>query len=68
MQQDDLLGKTVTMRKDDHQLILPQYEGLLTRDVKYDTEGTGLGWKTIATVPAEQETMPTSCKMKRPVS
>jgi branched-chain amino acid transport system substrate-binding protein len=68
MQQEDLLGKTVTMRKDDHQLIPPLYEGLLTRDVKYDTEGTGFGWKTIASVPAEQEAMPTSCKMKRPVS
>jgi branched-chain amino acid transport system substrate-binding protein len=68
MQEEDLLGKVQTMRKDDHQLILPLYEGLLTRDVKYDTEGTGLGWKTIATVPAAQETMPTSCKMKRPIS
>lgn len=68
MQQKDLLGKTETMRKDDHQLILPYYEGLLTKDVKYDTEGTGLGFKTIATVPASEETMPTTCKMKRPAS
>jgi branched-chain amino acid transport system substrate-binding protein len=68
MQQKDLLGKTETMRKEDHQLILPYYEGLLTKDVKYDTEGTGLGFKTIATVPADEETMPTTCKMKRPAS
>jgi branched-chain amino acid transport system substrate-binding protein len=68
MQQTDLLGQTETMRKDDHQLILPYYEGLLTKDVKYDTEGTGLGFKTIATSPAEDETMPTTCKMKRPAS
>ena len=68
MQQKDLLGRTQTMRKEDHQLILPYYEGLLTKDVKYDTEGTGLGFKTVATVPSEEETMPTTCKMKRPAS
>jgi branched-chain amino acid transport system substrate-binding protein len=66
MQQKDLLGKTETMRKADHQLILPYYEGLLTKDVKYDTEGTGLGFKTIATIPASEEEMPTTCAMKRP--
>ena len=32
------------------------------------TEGTGLGFKTIFTVPAEQEEMATTCKMKRPAS
>ena len=68
MQQKDLLGKTETMRKQDHQLILPYYEGLLTKGVKYDTEGTGLGFKTIYTVPAEDEVMPTTCDMKRPSS
>jgi branched-chain amino acid transport system substrate-binding protein len=68
MQQKDLLGNTDTMRKADHQLILPYYEGLLTKDVKYDTEGTGLGWKTLAKVPAAEETMPTTCNMKRPAS
>ncbi len=68
MQQKDLLGRTETMRKEDHQLILPYYEALLTKGVKYDTEGTGLGWKTLATVPAEEEAMPTICKMKRPAS
>ncbi len=68
MQQKDLLDKTETMRKADHQLILPYYEGLLTKGVKYDTEGTGLGFKTIYTVPAEDEVMPTTCNMKRPSS
>lgn len=68
MEQTDLLGATETMRKQDHQLILPYYEGLLTKNVKYDTEGTGLGFKTIATMPAADETMPTTCEMKRPAS
>ena len=68
MQQKDLLNKNETMRKADHQLILPYYEGLLTKDVKYDTEGTGLGFKTIDTIPAAQLEMPTTCAMKRPSS
>jgi branched-chain amino acid transport system substrate-binding protein len=66
MQGKDLLGEIETMRADDHQLILPYYEGLLTAGVKYDTEGTGLGFKTIASVPASEEALPTTCKMKRP--
>ncbi len=68
MQQTDLVGATETMRAEDHQLILPYYEGLLTKDVKYDTEGTGLGFKTIATIPAAEEEMPTTCNMQRPSS
>jgi branched-chain amino acid transport system substrate-binding protein len=68
MEQQDLLGQTVTMRKEDHQIIMPYYEGLLTKDVKYDTEGTGLGWKTLATVPGPELAQPTTCKMKRPAS
>ena len=54
------------MRKDDHQLLMPYYEGLLTKDVKYDAEKTGLGWKTDATLTAAELTLPTTCKMKRP--
>jgi branched-chain amino acid transport system substrate-binding protein len=68
MQQKDLIGNTETMRAADHQLILPYYEGLLTKNVKYDTEGTGLGFKTIASTTTEEEAMPTTCKMKRPAS
>jgi branched-chain amino acid transport system substrate-binding protein len=33
---------------------------------KYDSEGTGLGWKTSATVLAKDLEHPTTCKMKRP--
>ena len=40
--------------KDDHQILMPFYAGVFTKDVKYDSEHTGLGWKTqaIASAPA----------------
>lgn len=68
MQQKDLFGVTSIMRKDDHQLLYPFYEGVFTKDVKYDAEKTGLGWKTEFKTTVEDETLPTTCKMKRPSS
>jgi branched-chain amino acid transport system substrate-binding protein len=56
------------MRKEDHQLLMPYYAATFTRDVKYDSEKTGLGWKTDYIATAKELTLPTSCKMKRPVS
>jgi branched-chain amino acid transport system substrate-binding protein len=66
MQTPDVYGKMNTMRKADHQIQMPMYTAEFTKPVKYDSEGTGWGWKTVATVPAEDLTFPTSCKMKRP--
>jgi branched-chain amino acid transport system substrate-binding protein len=68
MEQKDLFGITNIMRKDDHQLLYPYYEGLFTKDVKYDAEKTGLGWKTEFKTTVADETLPTTCKMKRPSS
>jgi branched-chain amino acid transport system substrate-binding protein len=34
MEQKDLFGVTNIMRKDDHQLLYPYYEGVFTKDVK----------------------------------
>lgn len=62
----DMLGHEVTMRRDDHQLISEYFVGLFAKGVKYDSEGTGLGWKTEATIPAKDLEQPTTCKMKRP--
>ena len=56
------------MRKDDHQLIHPFYQSVLTKDVKYDSEKTGLGWKTQTMANAAELTQPTICKMKRPTN
>jgi branched-chain amino acid transport system substrate-binding protein len=62
----DLLGQEVIMRKDDHQLLMPYYAGIFSKDVKYDAEHTGFGWKNYMTATTADLTLPTICKMKRP--
>jgi branched-chain amino acid transport system substrate-binding protein len=56
----------VEMRADNHQLLQPLYVSTLARNVKYDSEGTGLGWKTDAKVDGKATALPTTCKMDRP--
>jgi branched-chain amino acid transport system substrate-binding protein len=68
MEAKDMFGITNIMRKDDHQLLTPYYEAVLTKGQKYDVEKTGLGWKTEYKTTVADETLPTSCKMKRPAS
>jgi branched-chain amino acid transport system substrate-binding protein len=68
MHTKDLVGQENIMRKDDHQLLMPYYAGVFTKDVKYDSEHTGFGWKTVYTASAADLTLPTICKMKRPAS
>ncbi len=46
MHAKDLVGQENIMRKDDHQLLMPYYAGVFSKDVKYDAEHTGFGWKT----------------------
>lgn len=65
MEYDSPFGKIV-MRADDHQASHPLYINLLTRGVKYDAEGLGMGWKTAAKVPGPVTELPSTCKMKRP--
>ena len=66
MKAKDVLGHDYTMRASDHQLMAPLYVARFTRDVKYDSEKTGLGWKTVSQAGAEALVPPTVCKMKRP--
>ena len=58
------------MRADDHQLMQPIYISSFTKadgkDVKYDLEETGYGWKTDFRVEAKDTEMPTTCAMVRP--
>ena len=54
------------MRKEDHQIISEYFVGTFKKGVKYDSEGTGLGWATTATILAKDVDQPNSCKMKRP--
>jgi branched-chain amino acid transport system substrate-binding protein len=64
------LNGDVEMRKTDHQLQQPLYIATWTKingkDVKYDQENTGYGWKTDQKIDAYVAAQPTSCQMKRP--
>lgn len=64
------LNGEVEMRKQDHQLLQPLYIAKWVKvngkDIKYDQENTGYGWKTEALLPTYVATQPTSCQMKRP--
>ena len=60
----------VWMRKDDHQLMTPSYLATYSKvdgkEVKYDLENTGYGFRTTRTISAKDVEIPTTCKMKRP--
>jgi branched-chain amino acid transport system substrate-binding protein len=64
----------VELRAADHQLINPLYISTLVKtaakggpkEVKYDVENTGLGFRTDARIEAYVAAQPTSCQMKRP--
>jgi branched-chain amino acid transport system substrate-binding protein len=64
------LNGMVMMNKVDHQLQQNLYIGTWTKvngkDVKYDQENTGYGWKVDKKIDAYMATQPTSCQMKRP--
>ena len=64
----DMAGQTATMRPEDHQLLMTYYGATFTKGTKYDSEKTGLGWKTGTVVKAADLGQPTTCKMKRPAS
>ena len=58
------------MRKLDHQvqqpLIIANWTKTNGKDVTYDLEKTGYGFKTIEKVEPYVSSLPTSCQMKRP--
>jgi branched-chain amino acid transport system substrate-binding protein len=60
----------VWMRADDHQIMMPLFETVFARagqpGVKYDTEGTGFGWKTERKVDTAETVLAVSCKVQRP--
>ncbi len=64
------LNGDVEMRKTDHQLQQPIYITTWVKangkDVKFDQENTGYGWKTEQKIDAYVASQPTSCNMKRP--
>jgi branched-chain amino acid transport system substrate-binding protein len=54
------------MRADNHPILQPLYVSTLSKGVKYDAEGTSLGWKTDAKVEGKSTSLATTCKMERP--
>lgn len=60
----------VWMRRDDHQLMAPQFLGTYSKvdgkEVKYDIENTGYGFRTTRAISMKEMELPTTCKMKRP--
>lgn len=60
----------VTMRKEDHQLLLPQIVSTVApvdgTTVKSGVEGTSYGFRTETTVEGKDLALPTECKMRRP--
>ena len=54
------------MRADNHQLLQPLFVSTLSDKVKYDVEGSGLGFVTDEKIAAARTALPTTCKMTRP--
>jgi branched-chain amino acid transport system substrate-binding protein len=65
MKMPTLLGD-MEMRADNHQLLQPLFVSTLSDKVKYDLEGSGLGFVTEAKIDAKDTALPTTCKMQRP--
>jgi len=64
------LNGEANMRKVDHQIQQPLYIATWVKtngkDVKFDQENTGMGWKTNQKIDAFIASQPSSCQMKRP--
>jgi branched-chain amino acid transport system substrate-binding protein len=64
------LNGEIEMRKSDHQLQQPLYVETWTKvngkDVKYDQDNTGYGWRKDQKLESFVATQPTSCQMVRP--
>ncbi len=64
----DLAGHDATLRAEDHQVLMAYYVGTFTKGTKFQSEKTGLGWKTDTTILGPETAQPTTCKMKRPIA
>ena len=63
-------GDTITMRADNHQITMPMCVSEIDANAKtkfvYRGKTFGIGWKTVGWVSAADNTLPTTCQMKRP--
>ena len=64
----DLAGHDAIMRSEDHQVLMAYYVGTFTKGTKFQSEKTGLGWKTDTTILGADTAQPTTCRMKRPAA
>jgi len=66
----EYLYGTVQMRADNHQLIQPLVISSVAKvdgkDMKFDWDNTGMGWRTEQRIEGKSTIMPTTCKMDRP--
>ena len=66
----DYLYGAVQMRADNHQLIQPLFIASVARvdgrEVKFDSDHSGMGWKADRRIEGRETIMPTTCKMERP--
>jgi branched-chain amino acid transport system substrate-binding protein len=64
------LNGEVEMRKSDHQvqqpLVIATWVKTNGKDIKYDQENTGYGWRTDQKIDTYVAAQPSSCQMKRP--
>jgi branched-chain amino acid transport system substrate-binding protein len=64
-------GRAV-MRAEDHQVVVPLYLAKLGKagepGVRFDVEGTGLGWKTVSKGESKDLVPPLKCRIERPAS
>ncbi|MDA8247618.1 MAG: ABC transporter substrate-binding protein [Rhodospirillales bacterium] len=66
---ETLFGDQAVIRRADHQFLAPiaiSSFGPLTAGEKFDEDGTGWGWRTVAREPAKDVTPAPACTMKRP--
>lgn len=62
----DAAAGHLTMRAEDHQLQMPLYLSVLKDNMKYGAEGTNYNFHQVARFDADQATLPTTCRMRRP--
>ncbi len=69
MKVDQVTGEAY-MRPENHQLVQPifisTFDKANGKDVKFDVERTGFGFKTDARIDAKDTVLPTTCKFQRP--
>lgn len=63
-------GDKVIMRADNHQIAMPMAVSEIDTNAPikfvYDDKPFGIGWKTVGWVSTAENTLPTTCEMKRP--